>query len=358
MNKELLKKYIENKCSSEEIDEVFRWISKDSYSTSSNDIVKKIWDYLKDETDIESENLRQQRLDKIHHQLNLNYFSKTNNRHINRVSRRNKITNIVFYAASLLIIPVLTILIYKQVQITDNIQTRITEDKPVMNEIISPVGSRINIELADGTKVWLNHGSSMTYPQRFWGNNRTVILKGEAFFEVAHNPNQPFIVETNDFKVVATGTSFNVKSYENANVAFEAALESGEIGIKYHDQALETLKPNQLFSYNGVSNKAEIKNTDLEKYISWKDGRLVFIDDSFENIAERLSRWYNVEIELMNPKIKELTYTATFVDESLYQILEMLEIVTPIRYKISERHKLEDGTFSKRKISVYLKNGD
>lgn len=90
----------------------------------------------------------------------------------------------------------------------------------------------------------------------------------------------------------------------------------------------------------------------IEKYISWKDGKLIFKDESIVNIANKLGRWYNVEFVFADKKSMEHTYTATFVDESLYQILDLLKLATPIEYTIPPRRKLPNGTFSKQKVII------
>ena len=160
---------------------------------------------------------------------------------------------------------------------------------------------------------------------------------------------------TESLNVIALGTIFNVNAYSN-NKVMKTTLVSGKVVLKDDLNNSHKLKPGQQILWNKKKSTALIKSIDTEKYISWKDGKLIFQDDSFQNIAKRLERWYNVDIEIDNPKTNELTYTATFIDEPLYQILEMLEIVSPIKFENLERTKLKDGTYSKKKIKVSLIN--
>lgn len=347
MNQNLFDKYISNSCSQSNVDSFFKGILNYKKSDNSIFLFQKHWNTCKNISD-DSTLLQKecQQLDVIHHQINLR------NKNIPFRSGRSIWVSILTKAAILIFIPILTLFIY-----TRYFQPADISGEPqeiVMNEVISPIGSRINLELSDGTKVWLNHGSKLIYPQHFKGDSRKVKLQGEGYFKVAHNTEKPFIVERGELDVVVTGTEFNMKSYKNDNV-FEVTLESGKIFLKHNSDSYE-MNPGQHLSYNRENKGVKIQYVNTEKYLSWKDGKLIFEDDSFETIANRLSRWYNVDFEITDSKINEYTYTATFIDEPLYQILEMLEIVTPIECKILDRNKLPDGTYSKRKISVSLKN--
>jgi transmembrane sensor len=346
MNQDLLKKYLANSCSSTNVDSFFDWIKVDSNKVQVYNLFQNHWNKLTEEEIGRDTLLNNQRLDKIHHQINLR------NKHTPFSKKRSLLVSLLSKAAIILLIPALTLFVYTTF-FTQNISNTTTH-KIVMNEIISPIGSRITLDLSDGTKVWLNHGSKLIYPQHFSGKTRKVKLSGEGYFDVAHNPEKPFVVETEDIQIVAMGTQFNVNAYTSDNI-LETTLESGKVILKSNSNESFEMKPGQHFNWNKKYNSAEILDVDTEKYLSWKDGKLIFEDDSFENIASRLSRWYNVDIEFNNPKIKELTYTATFIDEPLDQILEMLEIVSPIECNISKRTKLTDGTYSKKKILVSFK---
>lgn len=355
MDKELLEKFINNNCTPSEIDSIFDWIQKEPDKITTQVLLRSYWDRVKTSNIILDEQQHQQRLDRIHHLINLNQSEKLT---IGKTrlfpSKKVSLIQIFSRVAVILLIPVITLLVYTRFfqPGTYNVQ-----GEPQMNEIISPMGSRTSLELSDGTKVWLNHGSKMIYPQRFTGKTRIVRLFGEGYFKVAHNRSIPFIVEAGGMAVKAIGTNFNVKAYGD-DTSFETSLESGKVIILKETPTNKELtvcemEPGQHFIFNNTNNKYSLKTEDLIKYVSWKEGKLVFIDDTMDKVAERLSRRYNVDINLEGPGLKELTYTATFIDESLYQILEMLEIVTPISYSVSERDKLPDGTYTKRKISIY-----
>ncbi len=344
MNLNLFRKYLGNNCSSDEVNQFLKWIQKEINSSESKLILKSYWASIKNNDSKEDELLKEQRLNAIHHQINLNRFKQN--------SRKKKYLTFIYRAAVILLLPVITLLVY-----TNYIEqgtNPFVMNEPIMNEIYSPVGSRISLSLSDGTKVWLNHGSSLIYPQQFTGKNRTVKLQGEGYFEVVKNEKKPFVVETKTMNVIVTGTAFNVKSYE-ADKTFEATLKNGRIHLQSLNHKDIEMLPGQHCNINKISKKYRIREVDPEKYISWKDGKLIFEDDSFVNIVNRISRWYNVDIEILDPAIKELTYNGTFIDEPLYQILEMLEVVSPVQFQMKERIKQTDGSYSKRKITVKLK---
>jgi ferric-dicitrate binding protein FerR (iron transport regulator) len=160
--------------------------------------------------------------------------------------------------------------------------------------------------------------------------------------------------------IAALGTEFNVLAYPDEKV-FETTLVNGKVKIGKTEQSgrihdLKTMAPGQHFTYNHTTGKVSNVQENIEKYISWKDGKMIFKDESIVNIANKLGRWYNVDFVFADKESMEHTYTATFVDESLYQILDLLELATPIEYKILPRKKLPNGTFSKQKVIIKKRN--
>jgi ferric-dicitrate binding protein FerR (iron transport regulator) len=213
--------------------------------------------------------------------------------------------------------------------------------------------------LPDGTAVWLNHGSKLIYPNRFAGKFRTVKLVGEGYFDVSHNKQMPFIVEAKGMEIKALGTSFNIKAFDGSD--FETTLESGKVVVSKEDTGngdkICEMVPGEHFTFNTSTNKFILRKENLLKYVSWKDGKLVFIDDPIDRVIDRLGHWYNVKITLKDQDLKPLTYTATFVDETLDQVLEMMADISPISYTVINRSKLKDGTFSEKEILIFKKGG-
>ncbi len=351
MDKKLLNKFIANQCTSNEIDTVFSWVQK----FQDKFLFKSYWDDIKI-TDISDDELVQRRLDRIHHTINLNQSERLGRGKVRFLSKRkSSFVQFISRAAAILLFPLLTLFVYIRF-FQPELYSMLTVSQEY--EIVSPPGSRTQLKLSDGTKVWLNHGSRMIYPQKFTEDTRTVELTGEAYFEVAPDKTKPFVVEASGMAVKAVGTAFNVKAYpDDPNI--ETTLESGKVIILRNASGMKTevcnMTPGQHFIFNTISSKYSLKTEDPSKYVSWREGKLIFQDDHLDQVANRLSRWYNVKVILKDSGLSSLTYTATFVDETLDQILEMLEIVTPISYTISDRQKLPDGTFSEKEILIYKK---
>lgn len=225
----------------------------------------------------------------------------------------------------------------------------------VYNTVETPLGMRSSLTLPDGTKVWLNAGSKISYPVLFLNDRRVVSLVGEAYFEVKKDKSWPFVVTTKNMNIMVSGTTFNCNAYpENDQV--QTVLVEGEVTL-VNQSATEvaTLNPGELAIFDNSNQRISTTKTDLQKYIAWKSGKLMFRDDKMHKVVEKLERWYNVEFEIEDKEIADYVYTATFINESLDQVLKMLSLSAPIRYTISERNKLEDQTFTKAKVKLYKK---
>jgi ferric-dicitrate binding protein FerR (iron transport regulator) len=231
-----------------------------------------------------------------------------------------------------------------------------THQEPVYNELFAAFGTRSALKLSDGTSVWLNSGSSIKYPDRFIGNNRTVILKGEAYFEVESDLKKPFIVETSSLSVKATGTKFNVSGYDSDNEA-EVTLVSGKVEVDLTDDKKNVksskLNINQHFSFNKANRTTSISDVDTYKYISWKDGKLVFRNEPLSQVVKKISQVFNIDVEIRGKEIQNSSYRATFEDESLTEILKLLKISSPIDYIELKRDPLPDGSFPRKKIIIF-----
>jgi transmembrane sensor len=227
------------------------------------------------------------------------------------------------------------------------------------SEITTRNGSKTNVVLPDGTQVWLNAGSKLSYPKSFGNTNREVVLTGEAFFDVVHNTEKPFIIHTVSMNIKVLGTRFNVKSYPN-DKATVASLIRGSIEVSFKDRPAEKiiLKPNEKIIVAN-SNNPVIKpiKTKLEQEpdgdpivavrgltyyqhgrdvveTSWVENKLIFQNESFEDLARQLERWYNVDIRFKNPEMQLLYFTGDFKNESIIQALDALKISNNFNYII------------------------
>ena len=216
--------------------------------------------------------------------------------------------------------------------------------KQAWNTIEVPSGQRTHLTLADGSKVWLNAKTRFTFPDHFNKGNRIVKLDGEAVFDVAHNVDLPFIVETNKYNVKVLGTEFNVYAYKQSNL-FETTLIRGKVLIEKSDSkenALE-LSPDQMARYNEETGKLEITKVNTLQSIYWREGVYSFENETLASIFQRLERYYEVEFDVKNQKILQNSFTGKFRYRDPIEII--LEVV-----KKSSRFR-----FSKtnNKITIY-----
>ena len=242
--------------------------------------------------------------------------------------------------------------------------------KPQFFNIKVAYGSKTTIELPDSSVVVLNSGSTLSYPDKFETESRTVMLVGEAFFEVKKNSKRPFYVKTKDVTIRVLGTKFNVKSYPDENTS-ETTLVSGSVEILQNSQGNKNvadpifLKPNQKAIFTRTTGLTELKDlnkeqtkekihaeseipnqlitkiadqdqeeTDLD--IAWKNNKLILNNDRFGDIIKILERWYNVDITLQNPALADVRFSAKFDKESIADVLNALKIIEPFHYDINK----------------------
>jgi ferric-dicitrate binding protein FerR (iron transport regulator) len=217
-----------------------------------------------------------------------------------------------------------------------------------------PLGMTSSIVLPDGTKVALNAGSSLKYPVTFDKKGRNVQLSGEAYFEVKKNKHKPFTVTASDITIQVTGTSFNCSAYPEDR-RIETALVEGEIRISAVNRDAQGLsvKPGELAVFSKAENTIEKRSTDLDKYISWKSGKLIFRDDSMATVLMKLGRRYNVEFQVIDKEMLGYEYSATFSGESLDQVLKLLSLSAPIYCEMVPRKILKDYNDEKQIIKLH-----
>ncbi len=217
-----------------------------------------------------------------------------------------------------------------------------------------PGGVRSQITLPDGTLVWLNSSSTLRYPLFFDGNEREVELIGEAFLEVSPNPRQPFIIRSNEIQVKVLGTSFNFKHYAEDSHAV-LAVETGRVTLSRSSSDPVTVTASQYATISNETGQMKVFETTSNHFSSWRDNRVVFRNEPFGNVLNELSRKYNVHFEIRNDVIKTYTYTATFEDLTLEDIMELLKMSSPIDYKTETLTLNQQHAYEKRKILIFRK---
>jgi len=269
--------------------------------------------------------------------------------------RKQNIFNILQRAAAVFVLAGLFSAMYIYYY-TSVPESGISEQPLMMQEVSAIFGTRSKFELPDGTTVYLNSGSKLIFPTHFNNNTRKVELVGEAFFEVTPNPAQPFIVKTSEINVKVLGTAFNLQAYPESKevnttlVHGKVILETESAGIS---KQVADLKPSDHAVFHTNDKAVNITaEEDLDKFIGWKDGKLVFFNDPIENVSEKLGNWYNVTVKITNTELKKYRFTATFTDEPIEQVLDLLSKSSPIRYQIKQAKRLSDNSYSKREIII------
>jgi ferric-dicitrate binding protein FerR (iron transport regulator) len=353
MTKELLRKYLDGQCTNQELNEVLRWVKEEALNEKGRKLGFEDWNTYQVEDDLAVNNEKFTALfDRIQKAIG-------KDEKVQKKGRKNTGKVILFKswltrAAAMALIPVLGLLFYtlSEKRSLSHQMAFVANDSL---EVIAPIGSRSVVQLSDGTIVHLNYGSRIKYPRVFNGDTRDIALAGEGFFDVSHNPEKPFIVKTKKVNVKALGTSFNVKAYPD-NEIVSTTLVTGKVVMEQIEaggssKPIDVLKPGEHVEFNKATGAFISVKANVDKYIGWKDGKLIFEDTPVLEVAERLSRVFNVDI-LVDKEIEEYIYSVTFIDEPLFQILDLMAIATPIKYVLEPRKKLTDGTYSKQIINL------
>jgi transmembrane sensor len=212
-------------------------------------------------------------------------------------------------------------------------------------------GEKAHIYLPDSTEIVLNSGSTIQYDADYNKKGRIVQFSGEAFFNVHTNREKPFVVKLEQMSVSATGTRFNVFSFRNED-RVETTLEEGAIQISIPGVDPINIKSGEQVVYFMKSKKVRVSEVATDTYTSWKENKLRLNDTPFEEALRRIGRKYNVRFEITNPELLHLKYTATFIDESVEEVMQMLQTVSPITYKIHNLTTINDKKYEKPRIVV------
>lgn len=203
-----------------------------------------------------------------------------------------------------------------------------------LHNVIIGKDSKGSITLPDGTEVWLNSESKLTYPENFAKEARVVQLEGEGYFNVVKNTKVPFYVETNEMKVNVLGTQFDMKNYPNRE-SMETTLLSGKVEVHFKDMDTGiVLKPNQKISIHKASGKHDIKELDARKQIVWINNQLAFSNEKLSDILHGIGFWYGLDIVYEGRVDLNQKLSLTIRKETKEEIFNLLSLIAPITYKI------------------------
>lgn len=213
---------------------------------------------------------------------------------------------------------------------SSHVKEKKAETEIQLCKLIVPAGRRSSLELADGTKIWVNSSSTVIYPNLFTGDKREIYVEGEAYLEVAHDSERPFYVKTQTMNVRVLGTCFNVCAYQEDSQQ-QVVLVSGKVEVETHDQQNQILTPNELFDYDKQQAKVSVTKVDTDNYISWKDGYYQFNSQQLSVLFKRLSRYYAVAIDC-DAQTGALSCSGKLdLTESIDDVLDNLKKAAPIR---------------------------
>ena len=313
------RKYINGTCNPKEFADVLEAVRGQEDNDQISSEILELWDAtLKGSVENKENN---QLLDKIHHRIGLEE-SKS-------LTRKFTVYKNLLKVAAVLIVGLLvsTAIFYNKPQ--KQLYTTLIET------VTAPYGARTSFKLPDGSEIWLNSGSTISFPKQF-GDIRSIELTGQAFFKVVKDGKQ-FMVTTGYGNVEVMGTSFDVMAYLDEN--FETTLVEGSVKVRNLQNQVAILKPGQQ-SVITSSNELSVNEVNTNLSTSWKEGKLIFVKEPFQNVAKALERWYNVKIELQGEKLKKLGYTGTIEMESFGEVLELINVTTPITYKFDKNTRV------------------
>lgn len=331
-----LGKYIAGEASPKERQVVEAWIEADPDHAELFKELQDIWDKeQKEEWDVDSawENVSG-KLDKQRESpLRLvESPEKNKKRVVSYLSDmgRNKLRAFGIAASIILIAGVLVTLFL-------SFNEPLPEEVPTMQELIVERGQRSQFKLSDGTQVWLNSDSRLKVPSQFNGDTRKVDLEGEAFFDVTSNPDKPFVVQAGESVTTVLGTEFNIRAYPDEEE--QVVVKEGRVafGSNQAREGAPELRKNQMGVLSEGNELIVDEVSDLESYIGWTEGKLIFKDTPLHEVAKKLERRYDVECTIEEPTLQDRTVTATFKEETITEVLEIIALSVGMSYEKDKR---------------------
>lgn len=212
-------------------------------------------------------------------------------------------------------------------------------DSPDTTEIFHtleiPRGGEYLLALSDGTMIYLNSESTLSFPVKFQGKERKVYLTGEAYFKVAKNTEHPFVVTAGELEVLVTGTTFGVRAYKDEK-DIQTTLESGQVTVRVEGKSVK-LVPNKQVLFNKSTMGLEVRDVDVDLYLAWADGRLVYDNCPLEKILTDLGRWYNIDVFYSRDELRSYQFSLNMKKhEEFTQVLELIGKTGEVQFEIKD----------------------
>ncbi len=265
-----------------------------------------------------------------------------------RMQTRNRFLHVFQRIAAILILPLIT-----SMAIYFVLNKEEGDDNMAYAKIHCPMSVRTQFQLPDGSTGFLNSGSTLKFPVKF-AKSRDVELTGEAYFDVVHDADHPFTVNTKNLQISVLGTQFNVLAFD-ADFNEEVVLQKGKVKVSTRSgQLLDMLNPNEKLTINKKTRKFSVNKVEAFQFTTWTDGKLILRNEKFEAVAKRLGRWYNANIIIEDERLLEYAFRATFTDEPLEEVLNLLKHIAPFKYVEQERVTTKDNEYLKRSVLIKL----
>ena len=212
-------------------------------------------------------------------------------------------------------------------------------DSPDTTEIFHtleiPRGGEYLLTLSDGTMIYLNSESTLSFPVKFQGKERKVYLTGEAYFKVAKNTEHPFVVTAGELEVLVTGTTFGVRAYKDEK-DIQTTLESGQVTVRVEGKSVK-LVPNKQVLFNKLTMGLEVRDVDVDLYLAWADGRLVYDNCPLEKILTDLGRWYNIDVFYSRDELRSYQFSLNMKKhEEFTQVLELIGKTGEVQFEMKD----------------------
>lgn len=331
----LLAKFLAKECNNKEKQLVKSWLSESSKNRETMKEFEKIWEaseHSDSSEDVFDSNLEWVVLQNRIEDESLNFNTKQVNRST-WLSLYNPLLPTLSKVAALFVIAAFVGLFFIDRFYVEEIPV----EEPTLNEISMDKGYRGGVTLSDGTKVYINSDSKIIIPKVFKSDRREVFLEGEAFFEVAKNPNKPFLIKTKGAVIEVLGTSFAVRNYPGDNI-IQTVVSEGTVSFSSDDKEEKKsviLTAGNLGRLNLENNEIKTEYvSDIDFYLSWKDGYLTFKNEKMKEVAKQLERKYDIEVVFDSKEIADMNLTAELRSRSLARVLETISMSLKIDYTL------------------------
>lgn len=309
---DLFRKYLDNSCTRQELDELLALFSEEKNKSILLAQLKQLWiesSYASPAPEVD--------WDKVYNRI-MNIGSAPVDK---TIKKRHRFRPLGVAAGIMLIAGMAAFGVYWSMKEKGSAKKAMAQQEQAAHKA-APGHQLIN--LPDGSIVLLNSNSKLDYPPSFKGKTREVFLTGEAWFDIKHNPQQPFLVHTGSITTRVLGTSFNIRAYPVDN-NISVTVTNGRVEVRSKKQTLGILKKNEQITIDRMALTHQLQDVDAEEVLAWKKGDLIMDDIAFEQAIKMIEEIYHVPVKLQNPKLKNCRFTATFLNQaSLDQVLNVL----------------------------------